>query len=153
MQEHQKLSVAMHPNKISEKSVRYLKGIGPRKSELLERLGVRTVKDLCYFFPRRYEDRSHFQSIGELKIGGFATLRGKVISAQLKPLKKISLFELWIQDDSGVLPIIWFNKLSKLISIRTRPSTTGPPLVDGCINSGTIFSATALLMNFRPGTH
>ena len=34
-----------------------LKGVGPRRSALLERLGLRTLEDLLFFFPRRYEDR------------------------------------------------------------------------------------------------
>ncbi len=94
----------------TQKSVRYLKGIGPRKFELLQKLGVQTIADLCYLFPRRYEDRSHFHEISELKIGSFATLRGKIASVKLKPLKKVQLLEVWLQDESGVLPAIWFNQ-------------------------------------------
>ncbi|MBI4387589.1 MAG: DNA helicase RecG, partial [Candidatus Omnitrophica bacterium] len=94
----------------SEKSVRYLKGIGPKKSELLQKLGISTIKDLCFFFPRRYEDRSHFQKISEVKAGSFATLKGEIAAVGLKPLKKVKLLELWLRDDSGVLPAIWFNQ-------------------------------------------
>lgn len=94
----------------SEKSVRYLKGIGPKKYESLKRLGVETVRDLCFFFPRRYEDRSHFQKIAELKIGSFATLSGTVKTVTLKPLKHLKILEVWLQDDTGVLPAIWFNQ-------------------------------------------
>ena len=101
-----KPSLEAEPNK----SVRYVKGIGPRKAELLQKLGIHTVKDLCYFFPRRYEDRSHFQKISELKIGGFTTLRGKISAVNLKFLKKIKLLEVWLQDSSGLLPAIWFNQ-------------------------------------------
>src|SRR3989338_826534 len=94
----------------AQKSVRYVKGIGPKKAELLQKLGVSTVRDLCFFFPRRYEDRSHFQKISELKIGAFTTLRGKIAAVTLRPMKTIKLLEVWIQDDSGLMPAIWFNQ-------------------------------------------
>ena len=94
----------------SKKSVRYLKGIGPRKSELLQKLGITTIRDLCFFFPRRYEDRSRFQKISEVTAGSFVTLKGKIAAMGLKPLKKVKLIELWLQDESGVLPAIWFNQ-------------------------------------------
>ncbi len=92
------------------KSVRYLKGIGPKKFELLQKLGVETIRDLCYFFPRRYEDRTHFQKIGQALVGSQVTLRGKILAATLKPLKRVQLLEVWVQDDSGTVPAIWFNQ-------------------------------------------
>lgn len=93
-----------------DKSVRYLKGIGPRRAESLERLGIKTVRDLCFFFPRRYEDRSHFQKISELQPGTFATLSGKISKVTLKPLKRIQLLEVWLRDETSFLPAIWFNQ-------------------------------------------
>ena len=39
-------------------NVRYIKGIGETRAKALEKLGVRTLRDLIGFFPRRYEDRS-----------------------------------------------------------------------------------------------
>lgn len=111
----------------SEKSVRYLKGIGPKKYELLQKLGVETVRDLCYFFPRRYEDRSHFHKISEAQIGAFVTLRGKVTAVNLKPLKRIKLLEVWIQDDSGTVPAIWFNQifLKKIFQVGAQVILSG----------------------------
>ena len=38
-----------------------LKGVGPRRSALLEKLGLRSVEDLLFFFPRRYEDRRNIK--------------------------------------------------------------------------------------------
>ncbi|HPL83058.1 MAG TPA: hypothetical protein PLJ15_02175, partial [Candidatus Omnitrophota bacterium] len=38
--------------------IRYLKGIGPKRAERFAEAGVKTILDLFYFFPRRYEDRT-----------------------------------------------------------------------------------------------
>ena len=48
--------------------IRYLKGVGPKKAEFLHRAGIATVEDLLYYLPRRYEDRSKFTLIKDLKI-------------------------------------------------------------------------------------
>ncbi len=43
--------------------VRYLKGIGEKKAQALNKLGVFSLRDLVSFFPRRYEDRSAVKPI------------------------------------------------------------------------------------------
>lgn len=50
-------------------NVRYIKGIGETRAKALEKLGVRTLRDLIGFFPRRYEDRSVIYPIAELPVG------------------------------------------------------------------------------------
>lgn len=92
------------------KPVRYLKGIGPKKYELLKKLGIETVRDLYYYFPRRYEDRSSFQKISEFKIGSFVSFRATVVSVTLKSLKRLQLIEVWLKDESGIIPALWFNQ-------------------------------------------
>jgi len=49
--------------------VQYLKGIGPKRASSLAKLGIVTIEDIFYCFPRRYEDRTNFISIGQLKEG------------------------------------------------------------------------------------
>ncbi len=90
--------------------IRYLKGVGPKRALALERLGVKSPRDLFYFFPRRYEDRSRFKAIAEIQLAESVTLRGKILSVQLKPLRRINLLEVLIGDDSGTLPAVWFNQ-------------------------------------------
>jgi len=92
------------------KPVRYLKGIGPKRSEALERLGIRTIYDLCFFFPRHYQDRSNFAKIGEIQPGTFVTLRGKISAVTWRPLKRIGVLELWLEDSSGSILAVWFNQ-------------------------------------------
>ena len=51
----------------ADTELRYLKGVGPRRSAGLEKNGLTTVEDLLYVFPFRYEDRRSFASLAELK--------------------------------------------------------------------------------------
>ncbi|MEN6368621.1 MAG: hypothetical protein ABFD77_02860, partial [Thermotogota bacterium] len=57
-----------------------LRGVGAKRAELLEKLGVLTVEDLLYYLPRRLEDRTRFVSIGSLKSGDEAVVRGKILA-------------------------------------------------------------------------
>jgi len=45
-----------------------LNGIGPKKAQAFNRLGLTTVYDLINYFPRRYEDRTQFKSISEIAV-------------------------------------------------------------------------------------
>lgn len=91
-------------------SLRYLKGVGPKKALLLEKLGIQSPRDLLYFFPKRYEDRSHFKAISELQPGETVTVRGKVLSVKLKPLRHVKIVEVLIGDEGEMIPGVWFNQ-------------------------------------------
>lgn len=91
--------------------VRYLKGVGPKRSEILSRLGLNTVEDMFWYFPRRYEDRSQFKPISKLSIGQNETVKGMVLTLGLRRGKSgINIFELAVGDKSGVIYAIWFNQ-------------------------------------------
>ena len=59
--------------------LRYLKGVGPKKGAALAGKGLKTVEDLLYVLPFRYEDRSNFARIAELEPGG-SSLEPTVLS-------------------------------------------------------------------------
>jgi ATP-dependent DNA helicase RecG len=93
------------------KEVRYLKGVGPRRAEELSRLGVKTVKDLFYLFPRRYEDRRKLRKISELEANQIASVKGKVVLTSLRRTRRgMAIFEAVLDDGSGVLLATWFNR-------------------------------------------
>ena len=45
------------------KDVKYIKGVGPNRVKLLNKLGIFTLKDMIYYFPRSFEDRGNFKKI------------------------------------------------------------------------------------------
>ena len=56
---------------IHEMPAQYLKGVGPRMAALLKMLGIETVENLLYYFPRRYLDYNNRRSIADLGSGIF----------------------------------------------------------------------------------
>ncbi|MBI3306266.1 MAG: ATP-dependent DNA helicase RecG [Candidatus Omnitrophica bacterium] len=95
---------------VETSGIRFLKGVGPKKALLLEKFGVRSPRDLLYFFPRRYEDRSHLKTISQVLPGETITLRGKILTVKLKPMRRTRLVEVLIGDETGAIPAIWFNQ-------------------------------------------
>ncbi|MGB9716134.1 MAG: ATP-dependent DNA helicase RecG [Thermodesulfovibrionales bacterium] len=97
---------------LSEFHIQYIKGVGPKRAKLLNRLGINTVKDALYYLPYRYEDRSNLKKISELRYGNIETITGKVVSAEIihTPRKDIKIFELVVNDGSGILKGKWFNQ-------------------------------------------
>jgi ATP-dependent DNA helicase RecG len=91
-------------------TIRYIKGIGPKRALALEKLGIQSVRDLLYFFPRRYEDRSSFRKISQIKVGEFATIKGEVLTLGLKRIRRLTIFDMVIGDSSGMVHAVWFNQ-------------------------------------------
>lgn len=90
--------------------IRYLKGIGPKRAELLKSLGIHNVRDLLYFFPRRYEDRSHFTPLSAVTPGESVTCRGEILEVKFKPIRRMPIVEVLLGDESGTLHAIFFNQ-------------------------------------------
>lgn len=93
------------------KSIRYLKGVGPSREVLFNKLGIFTLKDLLYYFPRTYEDRSQIKKIIELVDGEKASVVGRIIRPirEVPTRTKIKIYKTEIQDESGVMTLTWFN--------------------------------------------
>lgn len=88
-----------------------LRGVGAKRAELLEKLGVQSVEDLLYYLPRRLEDRTRFVSIGSLKSGDEAVVRGKVLAVdQHRVGRGITVVKAAIGDGTGFLYGVWFNQ-------------------------------------------
>lgn len=94
-----------------ESSVQYVKGVGPRLGGLFEKMGVRTVRDLLYHFPRRYEDRTRFARISQLRHGEPATVLGTVLAADnVQTRGRLVITKVAVDDGSGVVALTWFNQ-------------------------------------------
>ncbi len=89
-----------------------LKGVGPKRSSALERLGVRTILDLLYLIPRRHDDYSELKPIDSLWFGEEVTIIGTVKDVNTRTVRsgKMKIVEAVISDKSGSLRVTWFNQ-------------------------------------------
>jgi len=92
-------------------SARFIKGVGPSRLGILSRLGIETVQDLLYCFPRRYEDRSRIKKVGEIRPGNFETIKAKVLTFGDRMSKRgMNIFQVAVGDSTGVIHATWFNQ-------------------------------------------
>jgi len=92
--------------------VKYLKGVGPVRAQLLASRGIHTVEDLLYYTPFRYEDRTRITRIRDLLPGQTTTILAKVLTSGLMRTRKgLYIFDLAATDSSGLLRCKWFNAL------------------------------------------
>lgn len=88
-----------------------LSGIGPKNAERLKRLGVYTVRDLLYLFPRRYVDYSNINTINRLRYGEEVTIMGNVWDVSVREAKSgLTVVSCLLADGTGVIEISWFNQ-------------------------------------------
>ena len=91
--------------------VQYVKGVGPRLAAVLGKLGISTVRDLLYHFPRRYEDRTQFARIASLQHGQAATIRGTVLAADhVQTRGKLVITKVVVDDGTSSVVLTWFNQ-------------------------------------------
>ncbi len=91
-------------------SVQYAKGVGPARLDMLNRLGVHSIRDLLFFVPRDYEDRSRITPIKDLRVGDKATVRARVIAAETyRGGRGRAMARVEVADDTGHLLCQWFN--------------------------------------------
>lgn len=93
------------------KDVKYVKGVGPNRVKLLNKIGIFTLKDLITYYPRTYEDRSKPKKICESINGQEVLIEGIVVSriSEVKTPHK-TMQKLVIRDDTGTATIMWFNQ-------------------------------------------
>ncbi len=89
--------------------VRYIKGVGPKLAALLEKKGLKTIEDLLYFAPRRYEDRRNVQEIKSVRFGSRETVIGSVVKAETRIYGRKRIYEVTIDDGTGLLTAKWFK--------------------------------------------
>jgi ATP-dependent DNA helicase RecG len=97
---------------LSDFPIQYIKGVGPRRAKLFNRLGITTVRDALYYLPYRYENRTHIRKISDLNYGEIETVHGRVVSADIIKTrgKSLRIFELTVNDGTGLLKGKWFNQ-------------------------------------------
>lgn len=94
-----------------DKDIRFLKGVGEARAKSFERLGISTVSDLLYFFPRTLEDRSETKTIDECADGETVCVTAIAATgvSEVRIRKNMSIFSMMINDDTGLMKVVWYN--------------------------------------------
>ncbi len=89
-----------------------LSGVGPRNAQALGKLGLFTLGDMLYDFPRRYDDYSQLKPIKNLRYGESVTVIGTVQNVYSRPIQggKATLVEIIISDGTASLRLSFFNQ-------------------------------------------
>ena len=112
-----------------ETPVQFLKGIGPRRAEMLAAHGIRTIGGLLEYLPFRYEDRSLFRSTTSLRAEEWVLIRGRVSSVSGTDgfRRGLSITEMLVRDEHGSVRVKFFNQpyLRRLYTVGTRLALFG----------------------------
>ena len=94
-----------------DKDVKYVKGVGPNRVKLLNKLGIYTLKDLITYYPRDYEDRSKPKLISDCNDGEEVTIEG-IACGRVSEIRmaKRTMQKLLVRDETGGILITWFNQ-------------------------------------------
>ena len=95
-----------------DNDVKFVKGVGPSRVELLNKLGIYTLKDLITYYPRDYEDRSKPKKIADCMDSEDVLIEAIVVSklAEIRVKKNMVMYKLTVRDDTGSCNITWFNQ-------------------------------------------
>src|SRR5918911_457199 len=98
-----------------------LQGIGPKHAETLSKLGMQTLGDMLYYYPRRYDDYSQLKPIKDLFYGEQVTVIGTIQTVNSRPIRggKATIIEVIISDGTAGLRLSFFNQ--PWLSNRFKP--------------------------------
>jgi ATP-dependent DNA helicase RecG len=114
--------------------VQFVKGIGPHRAELLERLGLRTAQDLLFYFPRDYRDPGQLQTIQELQENVAASVVGVVEDIELRNTGVgRCLLGVLVRQGDQYLRALWFNQpyMRERFALGMRVLLSGSPRFNG----------------------
>ena len=103
-------------NRLRNFDIKYLKGVGPKRAELLEKqLGIKSYYDLLYHFPTHYLDRSSIYKIRELH-GDMPSiqLKGRFINFTVQGVGAKSRLVGLFTDGTGTIEVVWFQRIKSI---------------------------------------
>jgi ATP-dependent DNA helicase RecG len=109
--------------------VQFLKGIGERRAEALQRLNIRTARDLLWHLPFRYIDASTLTPLAQAEIGREFACAGRVVAKGVLPTRRgLRIFHAVLRDDSGLLECVWPGQpfLDRTILVGQTLLVSGP---------------------------
>ena len=91
-----------------DRPIQFLKGVGPKRADLLKKMGLLNARDLLFHVPHRYEDASTITKISALDPGMEATIIGRVVSKGVLPTRRgLRIFQAVVRDASGLIECSW----------------------------------------------
>lgn len=95
------------------KDIRFIKGVGPSRVEILKKLNIYTLEDIINYFPREYEDRGNFKKICELQDGETAAFKAVVKSSvsENRIRKGMTIYKTVASDETDSILLTWFNQM------------------------------------------
>lgn len=103
------MSEALQNSNTLDTPIQFIKGVGPKRAEVLHSLGISKIKDLLYYFPRKYVDRTSLSTIGSIQEGDEVNLVGRIKSVNLRRMKKGNFVTANVADHTGSIRLMWFN--------------------------------------------
>ena len=95
-----------------EMDLRFLKGVGPARVEILNKLGLFTLNDIINYFPREHEDRGRYKNIYELQDGETAAIKVVIASnvSETRVRRNMAIYKVIAKDETGNIILTWFNQ-------------------------------------------
>ncbi len=86
--------------------------VGPARAKLLKNLGIQTLSDLLFYFPRAHSDLSKFTNIADLKLGESGNIKGRILEIKSfrTKVRRFTLTHALVEDDTGSILCVWFNQ-------------------------------------------
>lgn len=96
-------------------SIQYLKSVGPKRAESFSRIGIKSIKDLLFYFPSRYLDRSTI--LNSIKVvqyitegyEGEVTIIGQVVDSEVHYYNRKQVMNVHMKDAAGYFDCVWFQ--------------------------------------------
>ncbi len=86
--------------------------VGPARAKLLKNLGIKTLEDLIFYFPRAHQDLSKFVSIVDLKPGDTANIKAKILEVKSfrTKIRRMTITQALVEDETSSILCVWFNQ-------------------------------------------
>ena len=92
-------------------NVMYVKGVGPRRAQALEKLGIVTKYDLLTHYPRNYENHSSLTKIADIIEGENVVLVGRIYGLTSREIRRnLTIINAILVDNTGRIQLTWFNQ-------------------------------------------
>ena len=102
--------------------VKFVKGVGPNRVKLLNKINIYNLEDLITYYPREYEDRSKPKKIADTENGEECLIEG-IVTSRIKEIrthrKNMIIYKLIVRDDTDSCELVWYNQsyLKKMFRI------------------------------------